>query len=466
MRGAAIALALAACGDNLAAPAPPDAPGPGFELVGHSDLGARGMNAALAVVGDTVYVGSRTDAPHPHAGVLIVDVRDPASPTVVGEIGPPDEDLVFMSSRELRADPDRHLLFVLEFACSPDLHACHGDTGRFGATGGAAETDRLKIYDVTDPRAPVRVGTYDFGSDPLRDASKPHEMFLWRGGGRELMYVTTPGGPPSLTVIDVTDASAPVAVATWDPAFLGPPRGDRANGSLHSLSISDDGTVAYLAMNGNGFMELDTSDLASGVAAPVIRELTPEAARFDQSPPLPPSTHSAVALPGRPFVLLTDEVYERPIASGCPWGWVRIVDVHDPAAPTFAGEFKLAQNDPATCASGVPAVQQVFTAHNPTVTAHVALVTWHAAGLLALDTTDPAHPTELARFVPQPLAHVTTEDPTLGGAKVAMWSYPVIERGLIYVVDLRNGLYVLRYHGAHEAELAARAFLEGNSNVR
>jgi hypothetical protein len=465
--GPTFALLLAACGDNLA-PITPDAPGPTFELVGHSDLMARGMSSALAVAGDTVYVGSRTDAPHPHAGVMIVDVSDPSQPTVVGEIGPPDDDLIDMSSRELRADPERALLFVLEFACDPQLHECTADPAQFATTGGAAETDRLNIFDIRAPRAPRLIGAYDFGSYPGKDGTKPHEMFLWRGAGsRELMYVSTPGGPPSLEVIDVSDPTAPALAATWDAAFFAPPRGNRANGALHSLSVSDDGATAYLAMQGNGFLELDTSDLASGVASPVIRERTPEAMRLDQTPPLPPATHSAVAIPGREsFVLLTDEVYERPIATGCPWGWVRMVDASDPAAPAFAGDFKLPENDPKTCASGVPAVQQVYTAHNPTLTEHLALVTWHAAGLLALDTVDPAHPSEVARFVPDPIAQVATEDPTLGGAPVIMWSYPVIARGLIYVVDIRNGLYVLRYHGPFDGEIATRTFAEGNSNVR
>ena len=50
------------------------------------------------------------------------------------------------------------------------------------------------------------------------------------------------------------------------------------------------------------------------------------------------------------------------------------------------------------------------------------------------------------------------------GNPVAMWSYPVISDGLVYVVDVRNGLYVLRYHGPHEEELQT-GFREGNSNL-
>jgi hypothetical protein len=45
-----------------------------------------------------------------------------------------------------------------------------------------------------------------------------------------------------------------------------------------------------------------------------------------------------------------------------------------------------------------------------------------------------------------------------------MWSYPSIKDGLIYVVDLRNGLYVLDYNGQFEREVERIGFLEGNSN--
>jgi hypothetical protein len=46
-----------------------------------------------------------------------------------------------------------------------------------------------------------------------------------------------------------------------------------------------------------------------------------------------------------------------------------------------------------------------------------------------------------------------------------MWSYPVIQNGLIYVTDVRNGLYILRYTGQGADEVAGVSFLEGNSNL-
>jgi hypothetical protein len=126
------------------------------------------------------------------------------------------------------------------------------------------------------------------------------------------------------------------------------------------------------------------------------------------------------------------------------------------------GEYKLPENDPA-CTADAP--MTAFTAHNATVTHDLALVTWYAGGLQAVDISDAANLTQLAEFRPEPLAQVAVEDPGLGGNHVEMWSYPIIKDGLIYVVDVRNGLYVLRYTGTHAAQVSATSFAEGNSNL-
>src|SRR5712691_10831779 len=67
-----------------------------FQLVGANPLFARGMNAALTIYDHYAYIGNRTDGsstcgigdprrgvtpcPHPHPGILIVDISDPANP--------------------------------------------------------------------------------------------------------------------------------------------------------------------------------------------------------------------------------------------------------------------------------------------------------------------------------------------------------------------------------------------------
>jgi hypothetical protein len=87
--------------------------------------------------------------------------------------------------------------------------------------------------------------------------------------------------------------------------------------------------------------------------------------------------------------------------------------------------------------------------------------------LQAVSIENPFRPIQLAEFLPEPLPSVGTEDPALssGPDKVVMWSYPIIKDGLIYVVDVRNGLYILKYHGPFETEVAGIVFLEGNSNL-
>ena len=243
---------------------------------------------------------------------------------------------------------------------------------------------------------------------------------------------------------------------------------DGRNDELHSVSVSPDGRRAYLAFQTAGFVVADTTSLAENASESKIAAVTPADARPRWQPVGP---HSAVKLPGRPIVLTTDEVYGG-IGSdaGCPWGWVRLVDISDETAPRIVSEYRvLPYNDPAACA-GIPEERKYrgsLSSHNPTVTAHVALVSWHAAGLQVFDTTDPTKPAQLAAFLPDPLPKVTTEDPLLssGPDKVVMWSYPIVRDGLIYVVDVRNGLYVLRYQGPDAQELSAVRFLEGNSNL-
>lgn len=453
MRTGLALLALAAgCGDNLAPP-PDAAVAPRLTIVGHSDLGARGMNAALAVAGDTVYVGSRVDA----RPVLIVDVADPRRPTVVGELGLPDEGHPGLSSRELRAIPDLDLLVVLDLYCSPDLHGCGGV---------APEPEGLRLYDIHDRRAPRLLARHVIAGD-FRHVRSPHELFLWRDPvdrARVLAFVTTPPGADSLEIVDLTDPTAPRRVLTWDPIADGGLPAGGGDDILHSITVTADGRTGYASHQQGGLVALDLADVIDRAPAPTIRMLTPPAMALDWSPPGAMGPHSAVLVPGRPLAVVTEEVYPPPFGRGCPWGWARIVDVTRPEAMTVVGQFKVAENAAAYCASGAPLARVAFTAHNVTATAHLAFISWYAAGLQVVDLTDPARPTAVTALRPMPLARVTAEDPGLGGAPVAMWSYPVIQDGLIYVVDIRNGLYVLRYQGPYQDEVAATAFAEGNSN--
>lgn len=423
---------LAACGDE----APSEAR---FEIVGHDDLGARGMSSALAVAGETIYVGSRND----RRGVAVVDVSDPTAPALIGE---PIPAVSGLSSRELRAVPDLDLLVVLNLDCSPDLHGCSG----------ATPAEHLAFYDIHDRHAPVLLSTYPIATGTFMPRS-PHEMYLRRDGDRIRVFVTAPPASPALEIIDATDPRTPVRVAAWDPRDAGLRPRSGGDDILHSISLSADGNVAYLSHQQSGLLLADVS------ALPAISLITPPASALRWEPVTAMGPHSTVEVPGRDLLVVTEEIYPMPFGAGCPWGPLRTVDVSDPTAPVVLGVLRLPENQGAYC--DTPHERVAFTAHNATVTHDLALVTWYAGGLEAVDLSDPARPTVLAELRPEPLATVAVEDPGLGGDPVEMWSYPVIQDGLIYVVDVRNGLYVLRYHGAWSEQVETETFLEGNSNL-
>ena len=427
--------------------APASTPSTGwFELIGHSPLLNRGMNAAPAVYGNYAYVGSRTDGGHADAGVLVIDISNPTNPQVVYQIGPPEEGLVGQTSRELRVWPDQELLLVMNVDCDAELHDC----------GQPVTSANINIYDLSGANAglPKLMTSYSL-------ERTPHEMFLWddpRVNGRALLYLSTFGRAiDELFVLDISQARNGLVqeVSVWSAPF------GAARARLHSVSLSVDGRRAYLARLRDGFIVLDTAELADGIPNPQMRLITPPE-NWARSAPGP---HSAVKLFGKPYVLTTEEVY-----GVCPWGWARLIDITDEIRPQFVAEYRLCPyNTIEFCASSTFDRFKFtsYSTHNPTLTKSLAFITWHSGGLQAISIENPLQPVKVAEYLPEPLSFVGTEDPALSSGldKVVMWSYPIIKDGLIYVLDIRNGLYILKYHGPFEEEVASIRFLEGNSNL-
>jgi hypothetical protein len=440
--------------------------------VGHEPLMNRGMNAAIAVHGDYAYIGSRTDGGHegmPHGGVMVVDISNPSDPTL---LGPPFDAMAGESSRELRVWRSQDILIVLNTNCGvgDQLHHCTQPS-----------ISNFRFYDISGENA----------SDPelIRQFNvNTHEFFLWedpRNPERALMFAGsagsacgTSGGSPScpFSVWDISpvrDGQAPVTLFSGLHGYTrfppAPAPVQKPTGGLHSLSVSNDGTRAYFALLNGGFAVVDTSDFAAGRPLPQPRPITLNEAR----PVWPgPGAHSAIKLWNKDWAYVSDEVYGTATGAGhgCPWGWARMIDISDPQRPTVEAEYRLPENFESTCAGWNPP-RTSYSAHNPTLTPRIALTTWHSGGFQAINIQKPWAPSQLAEFFPEPLDEVMLEDPRLSSdpdtgrnEKVVMWSYPIIQDGLIYVIDLRNGLYVLKYKGRFENEVKHIGFLEGNSN--
>ena len=445
--------------------------GGSFAQVGHNPLMHRGMNAAIAVSGDYAYIGSRTDL-HPGTptgGVMVVDISNPSNPELLGR---PFDAHAGESSRELRVWQSEHVLIVLNTNCGPGpaLHLCTQDS-----------VSNIRFYDIsganaTKPRLlnEFKVDTHEFFL--WQDPANPKRALIFAGNASSTCAIR--GGAPScpFSVWDISSVPGGGSPVTLYSGLTGytrypaaPEPVQKPAGGLHSLTITNDGSRAYWALLTGGFAVVDVSDFANGAAAPRPRLITAN----DSRPTWPgPGAHSAVKLWGRDTVWVSDEVYGSATGAGhgCPWGWGRIVDISDPQAPTVKAEYRERENDPSTCETWNPP-HTSYSAHNPTLTPHIAFSTWHSEGLEAVSLADPLQPAKLAQFVPRPLGKVTFEDPRLSSdpdtgrnEKVVMWSYAIVKDGLIYVVDLRNGLYVLRYRGPFQDEVSRIRFLEGNSN--
>ena len=443
-----------------------------FKQVGHEPLFNRGMNAAIAVHDGYAYIGSRTDGGHqgqPHGGVLVVDVDDPSEPRVVGERfdANPGE-----SSRELRVWRSQDVLIVLNTNCGVGdrLHHCT-----------TASISNIRFYDISrrNAKAPKLLRQFDVDT---------HEFFLWEDPEDPERALIFAGNAGNICTIRGGSESCPFSV--WDISqvregkepvelFSGPypysrhPSeeslpAEKPTGGLHSLTISNDGSRAYFALLTGGFAVADVSDFAAGAANPHPRAITLNESRPTWSGP---GAHSAAKLWGRDWAWVSDEVYGTATGPGhgCPWGWARMVDISDPIEPTVVTEYREPENQQSSCGFNPP--ETSYSAHNPTLTPNIAFSTWHSGGFQAVSVEDPSRPVQLAEFLPEPLDEVMLEDPRLSSdedtgrnEKVVMWSYAIVDDGLIYLVDLRNGLYILKYKGAFEKEVRRIEFLDGNSN--
>ena len=416
-------LAGAVAGALVGTPAAGAASTASLEVVGKTSLASRGMNSALAVAGACAYVGSRADA-----APLVVDISNPAAPRVAGAL----TRHTGSTPRELRAVAAANELVVLYY-----------DIG--GGPNG------LDVYRWTaDCKTPTLAGHYDFGS------RAPHEFYLWQDPARSsriLLYVSMFGASgDGLDVVDISDPARPVRSGGWAvPAAYG-------HAPVHSVDISADGRTAYVSLWTGGLVVADSGDFAAGSSNPTLRPATLPSGVYKTPPG---DVHSAVPLPGHSMVVTTDERYPSPYGQGCPFGTGHVVDVSNPAAPRAIGTLAVPENAASACAA---AARGTFTSHNPTLTAHLALVSWYSAGLQVFSLDDPANPVRLAEIRPSGVTPAL-RDLQLGTTDAMTWSYPVISSGLVYVVDINQGLLVLRYHGPHEDEVAGTGFTEGNSNI-
>ncbi|HWP29266.1 MAG TPA: PA domain-containing protein [Chloroflexota bacterium] len=122
------------------------------------------------------------------------------------------------------------------------------------------------------------------------------------------------------------------------------------------------------------------------------------------------------------------------------FGGLRFWDVTNPAQPRLLSRYRTprAQVDPLQG----PAEPGRFSAHNPVVQGELLFVSWFSDGVRVLDIRDPAAPREVAAWIPPPPASPRAV-PTYLGPGPLVWGVAV-EGDLVVASDINNGLYTLR----------------------
>ncbi len=266
--------------------------GGGLREVGRSDLGGKGLNGELAVVGTTAVVAAGLNASgSSHAGfynpincpdvsVKVVDLSDPAAPKVVSTI-PLPAGVVALDVAALRVSTP---------AFKGDLAALA--LGTCSAAGNGIEKG-VQYYDITNPASPALLGRYQAGSDnvppaagpcsaaaPTRCAASQHTVQLVaRADGRVLSLSSNPGGTtaPSgdLRIVEVTDPRAPVQISAFPALAQRPtagggffsPNGCRSFYMGHDGAANADGTRALLAYLDEGVFSADLTNPAAPTLA-------------------------------------------------------------------------------------------------------------------------------------------------------------------------------------------------------
>ncbi|MEO6208046.1 MAG: hypothetical protein ABIP77_08850 [Candidatus Limnocylindrales bacterium] len=423
-----------------------------MEVVGHNDLGGRGFNADVWTHSGYAYVGNwgftdwatgndRFCPSAPDNGVDVIDATDPSNPTVVASLQNPTgtsaEDVVVYTA-EAGPFADRDIAAVA-------IQVCGGSRYDLSFKRG------LQLWDVTDPADPVELGLWDSGCC----ARGVHEFEVeYRADlGRTFAYAMVPAsrypddattsgyrdedGDGDFRLIDITDPTHPVQVSDWGIQDIGGPFYDGqgcdpdANYG-HGAEPSADGKLVFLSYWDSGFIQLDVTDPAN----PQFRGRTIYPANADGD------AHSAQWDEARQLLFTADEDFCKTSGPGIEkgFGYMRVFDYSDPAAPRQVGEYR----SPNSLGTADQAAGD-FTIHNNFLVGTDVYSSWYTDGVRVVDASDPGHPVEVAYFVPP--AGNNPVKPSQRGvlpSTTQVWGVVVDESGLIYASDMNTGLWILR----------------------
>jgi hypothetical protein len=425
-------------------------------VVGHEDLDARGFNADVWVHKEIAYIGhwgfadwatgnSRFCPTAPDNGVAVIDARNPANPTRIATLQNPEgtsaEDVVVYTAR-FGAYAGRDIAAAGIQFCGGSRYDADADRG-------------LMLWDVTNPAQPVQIGYLNTGccTRGVHEFEVEHRPDL----GRTFAYATVPtsryadentssgyrdaDGEGDFRLIEITDPTNPVQVSDWGIQDIGGPfyagQGCDPDANYgHGAEPSDDGKLVFLSYWDSGFIRLDLSNPANPVFTG--RTVYPPEADGD--------AHSSQYDDARGLLITADEDFCKTSGSGIEkgFGYMRIYDYSNPAAPTQIGFYKT-PNSSGTSDVGAGD----FVIHNNFIVGTTSYTSWYTDGVRVIDLSNPRSPREVAYFVPP--ATTNPVKPSQRGVltnTTQVWGVVVDEAtGLVYASDMNSGLWILRRTG-------------------
>ncbi|HEY5896823.1 MAG TPA: hypothetical protein VIV54_04610 [Burkholderiales bacterium] len=397
---------------------------PKLRRIAHLDLPGGGQ---VRVHGTTAYVG-HMDPPH---GTTILDVSDPAKPSVLSTLSLPDG---YSHSHKVRVAGDvmivnveqakRHLMRRIRSALEKGA-----DTSSFKPAD--IETARreygdggFRVYDISDKRRPrllTHVRTHGFGVHRFDMDSRYAYISTEMEG-----YVGN-----ILVIYDLARPERPEEVARWWMPGQHVAGGEKPtwpgykNRLHHALRCGDQ---LWAAVWHAGLRVIDVSD---------IRKPRTVGA-YDYHPPFPEPTHTVLRVPfpvaGRQVAVGIDEEHDH--VPGQLHAGMWIFDVGDLGAIRPLAMFHVSELDSPWSRTGRFGAHQ-FQEH---MSDTLVYATWFSGGLRIVDIADPTAPREVASYIPEPPAGFPSPQSN---------DVDVDERGLVYLLDRNRGLDILEYapHG-------------------
>ena len=350
-----------------------------------------------------------TNALDAEGGVNVMDMSDPASPTLTARLvtpgmDTPHESLVLSTQRGI-------------------LAAVAGNL--------ATNVGQIDIYDISkDCRAPELKSSTPMGF-------LGHESGLSPDG--KTFYSASPSSK-TIVAVDITNPMLPV------PLWFG-------NYDSHGLSISADGNRAYIAGTSSGLIILDTTEIQARVPNPNV----PVVARLQWKSMSIPQNAIPITIKGRPYLVEVDE-----FGGGSEVGAGRMIDIADERNPRVISNLRLEVHQP----ENFPAQANDNGADNPVqgyaghycnvptrVDPEIVACSYILSGLRVFDIRDPANPREIAYY------NAPVSQRTIPGIGVvpdpSNWAMAspsfVPERGEIWYSDGLSGFYAVRLTNGTQA---------------